>query len=163
MAVGLLGLPGAGKSTVAAALGMDVVSRDAVRVELGAGVAEKERLFGEVLARVADLLAAGRDVAVDLPFSAEAQRRALRDRAAEHGAGSLLVLLDVPADVARRRVGGAPHVAEDRSPALVDAVAARFAPAGPDVLRLDATRPVAELARAIRAAAERAASAAGHP
>ncbi len=154
-----MGLPGAGKSTVAAALAMDVVSRDAVRTALGAGVDEKERLFHAVLARVGGLLAAGRDVVVDLPFSAEAQRRALGDQAAGHGAGVLLVLLDVPRDVARRRVAGVPHVAEDRSPELVDAVATRFAPAGPDVLRLDATCPVPELARVIRAAAERTRSA----
>ncbi len=151
-----MGLPGAGKSTVAAALGMEVISRDAVRVALGAGVGEKERLFAAVLDRAGALLAAGRDVAVDLPFSAEAQRRALHDRAAAHGARVVFVLLDVPVDVARRRVAGAVHVAEDRSPELVEAVAARFAPAGPDVVRLDATRPVSELVGAIRAAVERA-------
>ncbi len=150
-----MGLPGAGKSTVAAALGMDVVSRDEVRVALGAGLEEKDRLFAAVLTRAGALLAAGRDVAVDLPFSAEAQRHAVRDRAAALGAGVVLVLLDVPVDVAQRRVAGVPHIAEDRSPELVEAVAARFAAVGSDVVRLDATRPVPELVSAIHAAAER--------
>jgi predicted kinase len=90
-----------------------------------------------------------------MPCSREEERDAVALAADAAGARALFALLVLPPAEARRRIAAeAGHDAPDRTPDLVDAVAARFAPAGPDVLRLDATLPAAtlaaELARAVR-------------
>ena len=161
--IALMGLPGAGKSTVAAALaGATRVSRDAVRASWGAplgyGEEDKAVLFRAVLFQAGAVLSAGQDVVLDgMPFSRETDRVAAMALAAEHGAGFVAVLLDLRVEEARRRVAGeGAHEAADRSAALVDEVAGRFTPPDPSVLVLDATRPVAELAARIREAVESA-------
>ena len=166
VAVAIMGLPGAGKTVVAAELqrrvaGMRRVSRDELRAELlerpDYGDAEKRMLLGAVLERTERHLASGRDVVLDgLTFSRRAERDALAAAAAKHGAAAVFALLELPLDVARRRVAGAQHAAADRTPALVADVAARFEPVAAGTLVLDATRPVEETAARLAAAVDAA-------
>lgn len=150
-----LGLPGAGKSALARALQRRLrlprVCRDAIRAAMfpqgGAGAGEKRAAFAAVLAAAALHLGAGRSCIVDgATFAREADRRRLQALARRHGARVLWLHLDCPPALARRRVARQrAHPAPDRTPALVDVVAARFAPPPRDALRLDVARPRGEL------------------
>jgi predicted kinase len=149
--IALMGLPGAGKSTVAEALvrarpALVLLSRDALRRELIAEPAydddEKRALLAALLERLDAHLAAGRSVVLDgLTLSRSADRRAVEAAAARRGARALLALVEVGEGEARRRIAGAGgHLAADRTPDLVTEVAARFEPPEAGVVRLDGTR-----------------------
>jgi predicted kinase len=137
--LGLVGLPGAGKSMVAAhlagALGLRRVCRDAIRAamfpECRWSPAEKHAAFRAVLLATEVNLALGASCVVDgMTLSRQRERARLAEVATRMGALPLFLWLDVPAAVARARIAAdaTAHPAGDRSPALVDAVAEGFEP-----------------------------------
>jgi 2-C-methyl-D-erythritol 4-phosphate cytidylyltransferase len=157
-----MGLPGAGKSTLARALcrrlGYARVDRDALRLVLFPrpcySAKEKAAVNAAVWRAAGERLRARRSVVLDgMSFASRADRRAARALARRAGARCVEVLVDCPVALAQRRVArGGPHPAGDRDAALVAAVAARFAPAGPRALRVDARAGRArQLGRVLRA------------
>lgn len=118
--LGVGGLPGTGKSTLAAGLsrsaGFEVIRTDVVRRELhpdarpaafGAGVyseSERERVFEACLDRAEERITAGHRVLVDASFSLDRWRRALHGRAIALGVPSLLLMCEAPRDVALQRL-----------------------------------------------------------
>lgn len=118
--IGVGGLPGTGKSTVAAGLGreagFEVVRSDQVRRELlgpdtrssfgrGAYTEEsKDRIYTACLDRADAMLTEGRRVVIDASFWKERWRRALLDRAVALGVPGLLLTCETPHEVARQRL-----------------------------------------------------------
>jgi len=158
--VALIGLPGSGKSRLAAHLcerqGLALIDRDAIRAELfpecSFTQAEKQAANQAVLQRLKEHCAAGRESLLDgMTFGRRSEREAVKAIAAEHGCRYLGLWLDCPVDVAMARVAGQPHLANDRRPELVREVAARFEKPE-DAVRLDAMMPVPELLKLAEAA-----------
>lgn len=150
--VALMGLPGAGKSTLARglrdALGWTVVDRDALRAGLfpqARGTAEeKEAANRAVFAAISECLQRGQSCLVDgMSFAARVQREELRRLAHDAKARCWMLWLDCPMEIAAARVAAQTgHPAVDRAPALVREVAARFDSATePGSIRLDANWP----------------------
>jgi aminoglycoside phosphotransferase family enzyme/predicted kinase len=116
------GLPGAGKSTLAAALAdaadFQVIRTDQVRKELAGAGQERSNQFGEglystawdehtyteCLHRSASLLFEGRRVLVDASFREEKRRRAFLDLAARWGVPVLFLLCQADANTVRQRL-----------------------------------------------------------
>lgn len=163
--VGIVGLPGAGKSTLAAglaqALGLRRVCRDAVRAAMFPDCrwspTERRAAFRATLLAAEVNLALGFSTVLDGMTLARARER---DKAAavaqSAGAAWVLLWLDLPAALARARIAAdaSPHPAGDRTPGLVDAVAERFEPPagaawidaslGPDAVQAQALGVVRE-------------------
>lgn len=164
------GLPGTGKSTVAAgigeSLGAVVVRSDVVRKELagaesgrptvaafGEGIYTREATattYDEVLARARSLLGSGHSVVLDASWADGAQRRRAR-QVAEATASDLVELLCVaPMDVAAERMrqraqrGGDPS---DADASIARAMAAVADP-WPTATALDTVPPAEEVVRA---------------
>lgn len=123
-----VGIPGSGKSTIAAALGVEVVSPDAIRVELCGTVADQTRndlVFTEAHRQVAAHLAAGRDVAFDATNVEVRARAALAEIADAHAATRIAWRMDTPHSVSRAR--NAARVDDSRVPeAAMAGLEARF-------------------------------------
>lgn len=134
--VALVGLPGAGKSTVAGhlarALGLRRVCRDAVRAAMFPQCrwtpTEKRAAYRAVLLATEVNLALGCATVVDgMTFSRERDRDKLAALAARLRVPLVLLWLDLPAALARARVDAdAGHPAGDRDARLVDVVQERF-------------------------------------
>jgi predicted kinase len=158
----LIGLPGAGKSTLARALSRTRrfarVDRDALRLKLFPDArftdAEKRAANAEVWRQARRLLARRRSVVLDgMTFSRSAERRAARTLARGQGARCIEVFVNSSVALARQRVARSPdHPAGDRTAALVSAVARRFEPVSRQALRLDARASPRELLRRLRVA-----------
>jgi predicted kinase len=153
LVVALCGLPGSGKSTLAAALcgrhGLAEINRDKLRAELFPDCRyteeEKRAAYAAVLKWLRAHCAMGESCLIDgMTFGRRAERNAVRAVAVKHGFRFVALWLDCPVDVAMQRVAGQPHVAGDRAPDLVKAVAARFQPPR-HALRIDATLPPEEV------------------
>lgn len=157
----LVGLPGAGKSTLARALagrlpGARVLDKDAVRHALFAPCdytsAERDVVFAALLDAARYHLGRGRVVVFDgLTFSRRAQVEAAEDVAEEAGAFAAVIVCDVDVDVAIERCeadarDGGTHLASNRDAALVRRVAAEMEEPSGDYLTLDMSAAVAELA-----------------
>jgi predicted kinase len=134
-----MGLPGSGKTTLAAALvertGWAVVSRDEIRRAMfrpeSLTLTEKQAAFGAVVLAVEALVAEGRSCVVEgMPFSRAGELEAVLDAAARHGAHTVPVFLSVPAEIAAERIerqhGAGERMAADRTRALPAEVEARF-------------------------------------
>lgn len=161
LVVAPLGLPGAGKSTVArflqGRLGLRRVDRDAIRAAMFPGESchrLETGAAGDAAWRALDAnCRLGRASVLDgMTLSREADRRRLSAIAARHRFSVLSLYVDCPPAVARARVradryAGA-HPAADRDAALVDEVAGRFDPLPADAVRVDATLPVPALCAA---------------
>ncbi len=154
--VALMGLPGAGKTTLAAALApalaLELVSRDRIRAGMFVNPSytrqEKSAAFDALLLAVRALIGQGRSCVVDgLPFATVVERTALTLECNALGCELLWCYMDCPPQLARQRVEAdrGIHPASDRDGDLVDQVAARFAPPEPGVLRLDAALPLQDL------------------
>ncbi len=128
------GLPGTGKSTLAAALadeaGFQVISSDRVRKELAGLKPEAkasagfenglyapewtERTYTECLRRAREELFRGRRVIVDASFRDQERREAFLEAGREMGVRTVLLLCEAPASVVRERL-------ETRNPGASDA------------------------------------------
>ncbi len=156
----LAGLPGAGKSTLAAALARRipdarVLDKDEVRHALFAPCdytsAERDVVFAALLDAARYHLGRGRAVIFDgLTFSRRAQVAAAEAVAGEAGAFVAVIVCDVPVDVAIARcevdaAGGDGHLASNRDAELVRRVAAEMEEPAGDYLTLDMTNDVDDL------------------
>ena len=161
MVIALMGLPGSGKTTLAAALAprlpARIVSRDAVRAAMFRPCSfthrEKAAAFEGVLQAVRVNCGLGHSTIVDgMPFSREGELEAVSQAGGEAGCRVVPVLCALPVAEAQRRIrsqGEGSSPAEDRDPELVREVAERFRSPPQGTLELDATRPVDELAEAV--------------
>ena len=157
----LVGLPGAGKSTLAAALARRlpdarVLDKDEVRHALFAPCdytsAERDVVFAALLDAARYHLGRGRVVIFDgLTFSRRAQVAAAEEVAEESGAFVAVVVCDVAVEVAMERceadaASADGHLASNRDRELVRRVAAEMEEPAGDYLTLDMTGELEGLA-----------------
>lgn len=148
----LIGLPGAGKSRVAAALqdrfDLHRVCRDALRAAMfpgcGTGFAEKRAAFRAALLALEIHCALGRSCVLDgVTLARDRDRKRILAMLRRYQAMVVQVHLDCPPAVARQRVAkdlaAGNHPAADRVPEMVEIVASRFDPPPPEALRVDAS------------------------
>jgi predicted kinase len=162
--VAVIGLPGAGKSTVARAieqrLRMRRVCRDAIRAAMFPHCAysfiEKRAAFRSVLLALEINCALDESSVIDgMTFSRRDDYERVATLAQEHGADILPLLLECSPALARARVANdarGNHLARDRESGLVDAVAARFESPPAQAVHIDASLPVDEMCRLALAA-----------
>jgi predicted kinase len=164
------GPPGAGKSTIAAALadatGWAVLRADEVRKEIvglpavadataefGAGIYTDEvtgATYSELLARAARLAGLGETVVLDASWTSARDRGAARAVAAAASTDVHELCVDAPESVASARIAGRRARGGDPSDATVD-VARRLrrrAEPWPEATVLDGAAPLAETVRA---------------
>lgn len=158
--VALMGLPGAGKSTVARMLerrlGLRRVCRDAIRQAMfprcDYTFIEKRAAFRTVLLAVEINCLLGEPSVIDgMTFSRRGDFDEVASLADRHGFDVLPLLIDCPAALARERIARdlaeRRHPAEDREPELVDIVARRFDAPPAASIRIDGARPMEEVCR----------------
>ncbi len=166
--IALMGLPGAGKSTVARflveALQLREVNRDAIRAAMFPRCrysgAEKHAANRAMMHAVEANCRQGIASVVDgMTFARRAEVETLRTRVADRGFALLPLLLRCPVEVAVARVAAdsvdGSHPAADRDAELVRRVALRFEQPPPDVVRIDADRPVHIVSADVLAAVHR--------
>lgn len=150
------GLPGAGKSTLAALLAAttrwSILDRDQIRAETWPGDASdavREAADRLLLRRVGSGVRAAMNLIVDgKTFARAVDRARLGDEIDDAGGELQWCWLDLPVEVAIERIhADRSHPAPDRDAALVRAVADRFEPLSDDAWRLDARLPAEELAQ----------------
>lgn len=162
------GISGTGKTTLARALapalgpapGAVVLRSDVIRKQLF-GAAETERLpqeaydetvsrrvFGEIRRRARRLAGLGAAVVADAVYGRAEDRRAVAAAARHAGVPFLGVWLELPTAVAQSRVSARHRDASDATPEVVARQTEAIRPPD-DWLRLDAGRPVADLARTV--------------
>ena len=156
----LVGLPGAGKSTLAAALShrvpdARVLNKDTVRSALfdpcDYSAAERSIAFSAMLDAARYHLGRGRVVIVDgLAFPRPGEEEAVNAIVADTGAFVATIVCDVPIDVAVARadadaVAGT-HRAANRDGEAVRRVAAEMREPSGAYLTVDTTRPIDEAA-----------------
>lgn len=153
----LVGLPGAGKSTLAAAVaerlpGARVIDKDRVRHVLfhpcDYTSAERDVVFAAMLDAARYHLGRDRTVVFDgLTFSRRSQVAAAEAVAGEAGGFVAVIVCDVPLEVAIARCETADdHLAANRDGALVRRVAAEMEEPSGDYLTLDMTADPERLA-----------------
>lgn len=158
LVVALMGLPGAGKSTLARALAgpldLHVVDRDAIRAAMfprcSFSAAEKIAAFRVLLSAVEVNCALGRSSIVDgVTFSRRSDLDQLDRAVRSYAVDTVALYLDCAPELARARVAAdlaaSVHPASDRTTGLVDTVAARFEAPPPSAVLLDASAPASEL------------------
>lgn len=158
--VALIGLPGAGKSTVARTLevrlGLRRVCRDAIRQAMfprcDFSFVEKRAAFRTVLLAVEINCLLGESSVIDgMTFSRREDYDQVVALADAHGFDVLPLLIDCPPALARERIArdilDRKHPAADREPELVDIVARRFDAPPMASIRIDASRPMDEVCR----------------
>ncbi len=155
----LAGLPGAGKSTLAQAMGARlpdarVIDKDRVRDALFApcdySAAERDVTFSAMLDAARYHLGRGRMVIFDgLTFSRRSEVAAVEAMAAESGSFTAVIVCDVPVNVAiercERDAASGAHPAANRDGDLVRRVAAEMEEPAGAYLTLSTTSPVDEL------------------
>jgi predicted kinase len=158
--VALIGLPGAGKSTVARTLevrlGLRRVCRDAIRQAMfprcDFSFVEKRAAFRTVLLAIEINCLLGESSVIDgMTFSRREDYDQVVALADAHGFDVLPLLFDCPPALARERIArdilDRKHPAADREPELVDIVARRFDAPPTAAIRIDASRPIEEVCR----------------
>jgi len=167
----IFGLMGAGKTTLARALGQflewPVIESDRVRkamagiapgaratLAFGQGIYAEDfsaRTYGEMRRLAAAHLAAGDSVILDGSFKRAGDRERVRQLAREHQAQVAFIYCACPPEEARRRLGirlTNPQAISDGREELFEAQARDFDPLGPEdqpLLRLDTQREPALL------------------
>jgi predicted kinase len=147
----MCGLPGSGKSAVARVLAERLGALHWDKDELRSVLfpADRVRYDAQVNDACMELLysalpeafKANSVVIIDgRPFTQRAQRERVREAALDAGAALVFVRCDAPLDVLRSRVDAQNHPAPDRTPDLVDQVAARMEPFDGGELELDTGR-----------------------
>ncbi|AEA26991.1 gluconate kinase [Pseudonocardia dioxanivorans CB1190] len=156
------GLPGTGKSTLAAGLadrtGAVLVSSDRVRKELagmapstsaaapfGSGLYAPEHTgatYRELLTRAAALLSLGESVVLDASWTCARRRTEAAAVADDRAAELVQVRCVAPSDVAAARIRARHGSASDATPAVAAQMAATV-DAWPDALEVDTTAPAA--------------------
>jgi predicted kinase len=167
-AVVLLGLPGAGKTTLAEGLtqrfGARLVSRDEIRDCMFRPCSftdvEKAAAFRAVIDAVRTNCALGQlSIVEGMPFSRRGEYEAVVAAAAEHGRSAMAILLKIEPAVAAERIANQPSaqpaMVADRDTTLPFSVHARFREPPPSTLELDARADRLEL---LDAAAEQIAA-----
>lgn len=158
LVLALMGLPGAGKSTLAAGLAAatrwSILDRDQIRFERHPGDASdaaREEADRLLLRRAGTGVRAALNLIVDGKSWARAGDRAALAEAVEDAGGDLVwCWLDLPPEAAIARVqADREHPAPDRNARLVLRVAARFEPPPPGCWRFDALLPPAEIVRQV--------------
>jgi len=156
--IALCGLPGAGKSTVAAELqeqySLRLVDRDRIRQAMFPLCAfsgtEKAASDEAVMSAVAANCQLGFDTLVDgMTFSTRVQRSDFGKMVQDCGGRFAILFLDCPLETARERIRAQSghHTALDRDAELAEEVAARFEPPEGEGLRVDAQQPLDEVLR----------------
>ena len=139
----LTGLPGAGKTTVAARLAglveADHFESDAVRFALAGRPtytsAESAKVFAEIERRAAASLEGGRVAIVDATNLTRRDRRRFVRLAARRGVTLVVVRIVAPDDVIRRRLDGPRAGASEATVAIYEQMRPRVQPvAGPAVV-----------------------------
>jgi len=156
--VALMGVPGAGKSTLARALegefALRRVCRDAIRAAMFPACEfsyiEKRAAFRAVLlALEINCLLDASSVLDGMTFSRREDLDAVAALAEKHRFAMLPLLVECRPSVARQRIerdlARGEHLAGDRRPALVDAVVARFDVPPEGTLRIDGEAPEREM------------------
>ena len=179
--VGVGGLPGTGKSTLARALagelGFTVIASDRVRKELaglapdepapaafGEGIytpAWTERTYRACLDRAGQALFRGERVLLDASFRQERWRRRLLDAAREWGVRGALLLCEAPPDEVRRRLARRTRDPSDADWQVYRAMAEHWEPLGPETARASFAVPTGGSPRRALAAAREHLAAAG--
>lgn len=153
----LVGLPGAGKSTLASALAerlpeARVLDKDKVRHVLFAPCdytsAERDVAFAAMLDAARYHLGRGRVVIFDgLTFSRRSQVAAAEGLARDAGAFAAVIVCDVPVELAIERcMADDGHLASNRDPQLVRRIAAEMEEPSGDYLTLDMAGAIETLA-----------------
>jgi predicted kinase len=158
--IAMMGLPGAGKSTLALplarALDAWIVSRDTIRLAMFDPCeftdTEKHAAFQGVLSAIQANCELGRISVVDgMPFSRVGEYETAARTVSQCGRIALPILLNIAPEVAAARIvaqtedGRAP--ADDRTSELPEDVSRRFRSPPPGALLLDAERPPEHLLR----------------
>lgn len=152
LVLALMGLPGAGKSALAAALAREldlhVVDRDAIRAAMfprcALSAAEKHAAFRAVLTAIEVNCLLSRSSVIDgVTFARGQDLERLYGVASKYPVDTIALYLDCPPELARERIAQdrREHPARDRSPDLVDRVMARFDQPPPTALVVDARAP----------------------
>ena len=163
-AIVILGLPGAGKTTLATGLaehyGARLVSRDEIRFAMFRPCSftdsEKIAAFSAVIDAVATNCALGHlSIVEGMPFSREGEYEAVTAAAAAQGRSAMAILLKIDPAIASERIA-AQHrsrqaMVADRDTTLPFTVNSRFREPPPATLELDARLHPREL---VHAAAE---------
>jgi predicted kinase len=153
--VALIGLPGAGKSSIARVLetrlGLHRICRDTLRRAMfprcSDSPAEKRAAFRAMLAALEVNCALGRSSVLDgITFSHREDLVAVQRAIAAYPVQAVPILIDCPPALARERIAAdTAHPAPDRTPALVDAVQARFDPPPAGCAVIDARLPLTQM------------------
>ena len=158
LVLALAGLPGAGKSTLAARLAAatrwSILDRDQIRADLHPGDASdavREAADRLLLRRVGSGVRAAMNLIVDgKTFARAADRARLQDEIDDAGGECQWCWLDLAPELAIERIRDNPaHPAPDRDETLVCTVAARFEALSDAAWRLDARLSPDQLAQSV--------------
>ena len=161
LVVALMGLPGAGKSTIAQVLverlALRVVCRDRIRAAMfpqcDFSFIEKRAAFRSVLLAVEINAVLGCSSVIDgMTFARVEDRERLADIARAHAFDLLWLFVDCSPAVARARIRldrrQREHPARDRDPGLVAAVAGRFETLPDEAVRIDGNASIESMCEA---------------
>jgi predicted kinase len=172
--IGLIGLPGSGKTCAAhiiedrfatafatgeGRLRCIIISRDDTRAAMfpngTASAEEKATAFRECLSNTDTALEHGCSVILDgCTFARQADRDRVQKLAEKHGIRATWIHMDCDTNTARERIAvdldQSAHNAPDRTPDLVDRVAAAFDPPPVDAIVVNARQPEAAVEAQLR-------------
>ena len=163
--IALIGLPGAGKSTIASALveqlGMRRVCRDAIRAAMfpqcSYSFAEKRAAFRALLLALEINCLLGESSVIDgMTFSRRRDLVRVDSAIRKYGFLPIPIYLDCSVETARARITQQlalqPELARERTPELAAEVRARFDTPPPNALMVNANLPLEEVSRVVIAA-----------